>query len=547
MKIKFTIWLIFIGWSAFGQNRTVTTDNLRARESIRLQDHTITDIESDTALVSDAHTHLPTSHAVREFVFNHMRPGLTDAYLSNDTLFLVTNDTTFTIDMVDYAQDGIIDFYKDNDTLFLITSSQTYEVPIPAIGGNGDENYVPLFNAQGSLINSIIYQQPSASGAIGIGTTSTSGTRLVVQGTGAGSNPIISATRSNGTLAWRVMEDGRIEFGVNATKPSIFPSLNTNSQIASVVGNQMSYRSTSIAQGNLTCHYFYNASPITAQGGDSTRFTLYDWTFSPSGGTNRNDGLYLKPIINQTGGASGITGGITVDPVLQSAADWRSFTSRAASGIAFYDEGGAHSRLKGTLQIESSIDTAEGKFVLVSNDEGMLRHVRVGSGIMVNQDSIWADVSAIEPQNAWAHVTLNEPYLDTIAAANSKIIRYDLTQWMNDFIRSNHELQYDGLDTFIAKIDVHVSIKADQQTSCQLVIYASYGEVGSSQITFEPGSNIVHVSTTVVHGIPIVDGIGGNSFSAYIKNTDSNVRYFTIERAIMTIHKVSEWHPVGGL
>ena len=64
--------------------------------------------------------------------------------------------------------------------------------------------------------------------------------------------------------------------------------------------------------------------------------------FSPTSGTGVNNNLVIHPIINQTGGANGITRGLYINPTLTAAADFRAIETTAgnvlfgASGTGFY-------------------------------------------------------------------------------------------------------------------------------------------------------------------------------------------------------------------
>jgi hypothetical protein len=61
--------------------------------------------------------------------------------------------------------------------------------------------------------------------------------------------------------------------------------------------------------------------------------------------------LYVRPTINQTGGASGITRGLYINPTLTAAADWRSIEWSNNSGWGLYGAGTANNYLGGNLGV----------------------------------------------------------------------------------------------------------------------------------------------------------------------------------------------------
>ncbi len=74
-------------------------------------------------------------------------------------------------------------------------------------------------------------------------------------------------------------------------------------------------------------------------------------TFNPTSGTAIYAGFTINQTINQTGGASGITRGLFVDPVLTAAADWRSIEWVNNSGRGLWGSGTASNALAGSTTI----------------------------------------------------------------------------------------------------------------------------------------------------------------------------------------------------
>lgn len=63
---------------------------------------------------------------------------------------------------------------------------------------------------------------------------------------------------------------------------------------------------------------------------------VFTETVNPSSGTMDFSNVTINPTINQTGGASGITRGLVVNPTLTAAADWRSIEIGNTSGVGLY-------------------------------------------------------------------------------------------------------------------------------------------------------------------------------------------------------------------
>jgi hypothetical protein len=76
--------------------------------------------------------------------------------------------------------------------------------------------------------------------------------------------------------------------------------------------------------------------------------------YSPTSGTGTFIALDINNIINQTGGANGITRGIYVNPTLTAAADWRSINWTNNSGWGLYGAGTADNYLAGKLLINTT-------------------------------------------------------------------------------------------------------------------------------------------------------------------------------------------------
>lgn len=88
-------------------------------------------------------------------------------------------------------------------------------------------------------------------------------------------------------------------------------------------------------------------------------------SFAPTSGTGTLTTILSTPIINQTGGANGITRGLYVAPTLTAAADWRSIEWSNNSGWGIYGAGTSDNFINGSLKIGSTTDvSAVAKFLV---------------------------------------------------------------------------------------------------------------------------------------------------------------------------------------
>ena len=101
-------------------------------------------------------------------------------------------------------------------------------------------------------------------------------------------------------------------------------------------------------------HGFYGANITNTSGAFHHIRTTGTPNFAPTSGTGTFFLASLDCIINQTGGANGITRGLYVNPTLTAAADWRSIEWSNNSGWGLYGAGTANNFLNGSLGIGSA-------------------------------------------------------------------------------------------------------------------------------------------------------------------------------------------------
>jgi hypothetical protein len=93
----------------------------------------------------------------------------------------------------------------------------------------------------------------------------------------------------------------------------------------------------------------FNAGTIT---GGINLLTISE-TFAPISGSDTSNLLFINPVINQTGTATGQTRGLWVNPTLTAAADWRSIQWSNNTGWGLFGNGLAPSYISGNLQLGS--------------------------------------------------------------------------------------------------------------------------------------------------------------------------------------------------
>jgi hypothetical protein len=181
------------------------------------------------------------------------------------------------------------------------------------------------------------------------GGESDSGQRLQVTGDtllkGSGNTSATTALtvqNSSSQNAIRLRNDASILFGNNAspiyayTYSSVYDTIDINGTNFSIYP-----LSGSISLGGAT---------ITPTSGAANNI-ITKGRFQPSSGTATFTEIRSESLINQTGGANGITRGLYVNPTLTAAADWRSIEWSNNSGWGLYGAGTANNYLNGSLSV----------------------------------------------------------------------------------------------------------------------------------------------------------------------------------------------------
>jgi hypothetical protein len=171
-----------------------------------------------------------------------------------------------------------------------------------------------------------------------------------IKGSGnTGASYALTIQSLNGTQIARFQNGGVVEFDVlNPNRVS----LNSNGTISSPTSTFMQVgqgatdsRLAVIRSGNLTTQTGNVDWVAINTSIDTTR------SFAPTTGTATMSMIRADIIVNQTGGANGITRGLYVNPTLTAAADWRSIEWSNNSGWGLYGAGTAPNFLGGNTTI----------------------------------------------------------------------------------------------------------------------------------------------------------------------------------------------------
>ena len=192
---------------------------------------------------------------------------------------------------------------------------------------------------------------------------------LRIEGTGGGT--INNFLYSNGGITQFSVNNSGDAFARNTLTT---PQLNSN--VLQAQQNQNLTISAPWANNNTITLQTWFGSDITTRinlvsnntttSGNHTLLYI-DENFVPTSGTRTLTTIRIIPIINQTGGANGITRGLYVQPTLTAAADWRSVEWNNNTGWGLYGAGTALNYLGGTLGIKTTSPYSPSTFSLDVN------------------------------------------------------------------------------------------------------------------------------------------------------------------------------------
>jgi hypothetical protein len=196
------------------------------------------------------------------------------------------------------------------------------------------------------------------------GTFTDSGERLQVTGDvkikGSGNTSATTALtvqNSDASSILSLLNNGEIQVGNNAgRKPYI--STYSSETTQNIAGRGLAL----VFNGgpNLPSPGILFTSSSNATYTSSTaNFVVTYVNFAPTSGTAVFNNNQISSVINQTGGANGITRGLYVNPTLTAAADWRSIEWSNNSGWGLYGAGTASNYINGNLLLGSATSTGE--------------------------------------------------------------------------------------------------------------------------------------------------------------------------------------------
>ncbi len=177
----------------------------------------------------------------------------------------------------------------------------------------------------------------------------------------------ITNTASNAaSLLMDLQADATSQFKVSKAGAGTFASTVTS---GGFIGGQLSPSNTSLTlkiRGGAGATTFSGtsidplATSVITSGTHSTLEITSNSSFSPTSGTGVFNSFLLSPVINQTGGASGISRGIYINPTLTAAADFRALEISAGrtvlSGTELTSWGGTTSSFPALKRNGSALD-----------------------------------------------------------------------------------------------------------------------------------------------------------------------------------------------
>jgi hypothetical protein len=224
-------------------------------------------------------------------------------------------------------------------------------------------------NTNGSLV-------VTNSGLVGVGTYSP-GSRLQINGSGnTNASTALTVQNSDGVSLLRVRDDlytsiNYLRVGNSfSTSTLVFPFV-TNSGLPDAAGTNLSFYNYTGANSAVNGAFAFAGNNFTQTSGSHV-FFRFGHNFFPTSGNASYSAFTVKPSINQSGGANGITRGFHVDPTLGSAADWRSIEWSNSSGWGLYGAGTAKSYFAGNVAIGTTAQDASSAFEVTSTTQGVL-------------------------------------------------------------------------------------------------------------------------------------------------------------------------------
>jgi hypothetical protein len=227
---------------------------------------------------------------------------------------------------------------------------------------------VPLTIAGYSLTGS------NAQSALSItGTWNTTGTPsgifMNITDTASNASSLLMQLQVGGGNRFRVAKSGQIDIGSSGIIRPIGADLTANPTGENLlIASSNVSTATGISLGALV----FRSNTVGLSSG-IYQHIYSNFNFFPTSGTAVGNSLVIGSIINQTGGANGITRGLFVNPTLTAAADWRSIEWSNNTGRGLWGTGTANNALAGATHIGSATNAnASAILELTSTTRGLL-------------------------------------------------------------------------------------------------------------------------------------------------------------------------------
>jgi hypothetical protein len=227
-------------------------------------------------------------------------------------------------------------------------------------------DYDPLFTANPTNHYAALFR----SGLVGIGLSAPTA-RLQVRSTGTTSTTnAFLVENSTPATVFSVRENGDI-YGFSGIM-----ALGSDGRLyTNRVETKTSTTGLIELTGGYTGNSAINFNTFTTVTKTSGSFSLTQYAtggFQPTSGNATFTFQTINGVINQTGGANGITRGLHVAPTLTSAFDWRSIEWSNNSGWGLYGAGTAKSYFAGNVAIGTTTQNASSAFEVASTTQGIL-------------------------------------------------------------------------------------------------------------------------------------------------------------------------------
>jgi hypothetical protein len=196
----------------------------------------------------------------------------------------------------------------------------------------------------------------------------TGDTLLKGSGNGSGTTAL-TVQNSDGTNMLRVKNNGEFSIGSNANDAFQIWSAGAAGTL-SLAGLNATFYSYATSQNSGFGAFNFWGTTLATTSGFNTQVSITR-QFAPTSGSAQMTYLNISPTINQVG-ATGITRGISVNPNLTAAADWRSIEWSNNSGWGLYGAGTANNYLGGNLLIGTTTNVASSILTLASTTKGFL-------------------------------------------------------------------------------------------------------------------------------------------------------------------------------